>query len=109
MKYKIWDTRYKRYVDDMTILQDGSMIRGNGIKMFDRDDKDGSISRDDFEVQWVKEPADDVVDPKVWEDHKRKEDLKRMVGGLIEALSHLRGMIIKVESRLMVIIDENKC
>lgn len=106
MKYKIWDERNKRYAEDMTMLPDGSMLRDGGVKMFNRDDKDGNITRDDFRVQWVKDPGDDLVDPRIWEDYKTKEDIKRMAQELVKSFSELRGIIMNAQDKLLAIIGE---
>lgn len=102
MKYKIWDRINKRYDENKHINQDEKMI----CCLKDVDGGAVPFDKDDFEVQWVKFPGDDLVDPRIWEEHKRKEDIKRLASGLIKSLSELRGIIINEQNKLIDIIEE---
>lgn len=61
MKYKIWDRINKRYDGSKYIDKDGVM---RDLSIF-------SFDRDDFEVQWIFEAGDDVVDSKIFEIKSR--------------------------------------
>ena len=61
MKYKIWDRINKRHDESKYIDKDGVMI---DLSIF-------SFDRDDFEVQFIFEAGDDVVDSKIFEIKNR--------------------------------------
>ncbi|HQZ50078.1 MAG TPA: hypothetical protein PLF17_06125 [Chitinophagaceae bacterium] len=61
MKYKIWDRINKRHDESKYIDKDGVM---RDLSIF-------SFDRDDFEVQFIFEAGDDVVDSKIFEIKNR--------------------------------------
>jgi hypothetical protein len=106
MKYKIWDRINKRYAENMTMSPDGVMLRDNGATPFDKDD---------FEVQWVKEKYDDLVDHAegyrvnqyLTAPDNRKEEISTIVAELMSAVSALIGSARIAQDKLIDIARES--